>query len=207
VTEPPISRTAPDGIYAAARTGFLLFFCGGWIIESSVTAWSIIMFRALAMRYDAYGGLLAAAALAGALSGMVLGRFIDRGHAQRLTWLNGGIIVGSLVLKSICGGDPIPVVVVAISTTIVGGLNIPSLMAAVYNEAKLAPCSLRFQFVIEGGWDAGGALACLLSAAICAAGLPLQIVVLLALPAALWQTWLLIGSYAALDAGNAQAIN
>jgi hypothetical protein len=163
-----------------------------------MTAWSIIMFRALGTRYDAFGGLLAAAALAGALSGMLLGRFIDRGHALRLTWVNGAILTGSLVLKAICGEDPLAVIAVAIGTTIVGGLYIPSLMTAVYNEAKLAPCPLRFQFAAEGGWDAGGMLACLIAAAICAAGLPLQIVVLLALPMALWQTRLLIGSYTTL---------
>ena len=86
VTEPPIARTAPGGIFAAAKTGIKLFVCDGWTINSSMTAWSIIMFRALGSRYDAFGGLLAAAALAGALSGMLLGRFIDRGHALRLTW-------------------------------------------------------------------------------------------------------------------------
>jgi hypothetical protein len=32
-------------------------------------------------------------------------------------------------------------------------------MTPVYNEAKNSPCSLRFQFAAEGGWDAGGALA------------------------------------------------
>ena len=198
VTEPPIARTTPAGVYAAAKIGIWLFVCDGWTISSSMTAWSIIMFRALGTRYDAFGGLLAAAALAGALSGMLLGRFIDRGHALRLTWVNGAILTGSLVLEAICGEDPLAVIAVAIGTTIVGGLYIPSLMTAVYNEAKLAPCPLRFQFAAEGGWDAGGMLACLIAAAICAAGLPLQIVVLLALPMALWQTRLLIGSYTTL---------
>ena len=200
VTEPPIARIAPGGIFAAAKTGIKLFVCDGWTINSSMTAWSIIMFRALGSRYDAFGGLLAAAALAGALSGMLLGRLIDRGHALRLTWANGAILAGSLVFKSICGEQLLPVILVAIGTTIVGGLYIPSLMTAVYNEAKRAPCPLRFQFAAEGGWDAGGTLACLVSAAICVAGLPLQIVVLLALPVALWQTRLLMGSYSALGA-------
>jgi DHA1 family inner membrane transport protein len=205
VTEPPIARTSPGGLYAAAKTGIWLFVCDGWTTNSAMTAWSIIMFKALGTRYDTFGGLLAAAALAGALSGMLLGRFIDRGHALRLTWLNGAILVGSLVFKAICGEDPLPVIMVAIGTTIVGGLYIPSLMTAVYNEAKLAPCALRFQFAAEGGWDVGGTLACLVSAAICATGFPLQVVVLLAVPVALWQTRLLIGSYATLGARSRAA--
>jgi MFS transporter, DHA1 family, inner membrane transport protein len=200
VAEPAVVRDAPAGAYAAAKNGFWLFVSGSWIFNSSATAWSIIVFRALTARYDAYGALLAAGALAGAVSGMQFGRFIDRGHALRLAWVNGAILVGSLIVKAGCGEDTLPVIAVALGTTIVGGLYIPSLMTAIYNEAKLAPCPLRFQFVIEGGWDIGGVLACLTSAAVCAAGLPLQIVILLALPAALWQLRLLLGSYATLDA-------
>jgi hypothetical protein len=45
-------------------------------------------------------------------------------------------------------------------------------MTPVYNEAKNSPCSLRFQFAAEGGWDAGGALAGGIAAAICFFGLP-----------------------------------
>jgi hypothetical protein len=82
---------------------------------------------------------------------MQLGRFIDRGQALRLAWVNGAILVGSLIAKAGCGEDALPVIAVALGTTIVGGLYIPSLMTAIYNEAKLAPCPLRFQFVIEGG--------------------------------------------------------
>jgi hypothetical protein len=203
VAEPAVARDAPAGAYAAAKNGFWLFLSDSWIFNSSATAWSIVMFRALTARYDAYGGLLAAGALAGAVSGMLFGRFIDRGHAPRLAWVNGAILIGSLIVKAVCGEDALSVIAVALGTTIVGGLYIPSLMTAIYNEAKLAECPLRFQFAIEGGWDVGGALACLTSAAVCAAGLPLQIVILLALPAALWQVRLLLGSYATLGARQA----
>jgi MFS transporter, DHA1 family, inner membrane transport protein len=207
VAEPAVARVAPAGAYAAAKNGFWLFLSGSWIFNTSATAWSIIMFRALSGRYDAYGGLLAAGALAGAMSGMLFGRFIDRGHALRLAWVNGAILVGSLIVKAICGEDALPVIAVALGTTVVGGLYVPSLMTAVYNEAKLAPCPLRFQFAIEGGWDIGGLLACLASAAVCAADGPLQIVILLALPAALWQVRLLIGSYVTLGARQAAAVD
>jgi hypothetical protein len=77
-----------------------------------------------------------------------------------------------------------------------GGLYIPALMSAIYNEAKASPCPLRFHFAAEGGWDAGGTAACLLAAAVCAADAPLQAVILLALPMVAVQCWLLIASYA-----------
>jgi MFS transporter, DHA1 family, inner membrane transport protein len=195
VSEPKIARASPGSLYGAAKSGIWLFFSDGWITASSATAWSIIMFRAAGARFDAFGGLLAAAALAGALSGLVLGRFIDAGHARRLTWVNSAILAGSLILKSICGEEPVAVIVVAIASTMLGGLHIPALMTAVYNEAKAAPCPLRFQFAAEGGWDAGGTLSCLLSAALCAADLPLQLAIVLALPMVPVQARLLMASY------------
>jgi len=195
VSEPKIARAVPGSLYGAAKSGVWLFVSDGWITASSATAWSVIMFRAAGARFDAFGGLLAAAALAGALSGMVLGRFIDGGHARRLAWMNSAILAASLLLKSICGEAPLAIVVVALGTTMLGGLHIPTLMSALYNEAKAAPCPLRFQFAAEGGWDAGGALSCLAAAALCAADLPLQLAIVIALPMVPLQARLLMVSY------------
>jgi DHA1 family inner membrane transport protein len=195
VSEPPIARALPGSLYGSAKIGIWLFFSDGWICSTSVTGWSIVMFRAAGARFDTFGGLLAAAALAGALSGMLLGRFIDLGHARRLTFVNAAVLAGSLTIKSICGEEPVSVILVAICTTLLGGLYIPTLMTAVYNEGKASACPLRFQFAAEGGWDAGGSLVCLISAAFCAADLPLQSVILLALPMVAVQTRLLTASY------------
>jgi DHA1 family inner membrane transport protein len=195
VGEPTIARAVPGSLYAAGKSGIWLFFTDGWITASSATAWSIIMFRAAGARFDAFGGLLAAAALAGALGGMVLGRFIDGGHARRLTWVNAAILAGSLILKSSCGEGPVPVIVVALGTTMLGGLQIPTFMTAAYNEGKAAPCPLRFLFAAEGGWDVGGTLSCLGAAALCAADLPLELAIILALPMVPAQARLLTVSY------------
>ena len=169
----------------------------GWIYISSAIAWSLIMFQALNARYDAFGGTLAVAALAGALSGLVLGRFIDSGHARRATWVNAVILAGGLIAKTICGSDPIPVIAVAVGTTALGGLYVPTLMTAIYNEAKASPCPPRFHFAAEIGWDVGGALACLAAAALCAYGVSLQAVIVIALPMVAVQAFVLDASYAA----------
>ncbi len=154
------------------------------------------MFQALDRRYDAFGGTLAAAALAGALGGLALGRFIDRGHARRVTLVNAATLAGALIAKTICGSDPIAIVAVAVGTTALGGLYAPSLMTAIYNEAKASPCPLRFHFAAEIGWDVGGSLACLAAAAFCAYGASLQAVIALALPMVAVQAFLLDASYA-----------
>ncbi len=196
-TEPSIALIAPKGAFPAARRGTLLLATDGWIFNSSAWAWSLIVFQALGGRYDAFGGGLAAAALAGALGGVVLGRFIDTGYARRATWISAAVLASNLIVKSLCGQDPIPVLAVVIGTTMLGGLYMPSLMTAVYNEAKSSPCPLRFHFAAEAGWDIGGALACLFAAAFYAYGASLQMVILLALPMVAFQAFFLDGSYAA----------
>ena len=57
---------------------------------------------------------------------------------------------------------------------LVACLHTPTLMTAVYNLSKRSPCVLRFHIAAEGGWDAGGASACLLAAGLIWAGAPLS---------------------------------
>ncbi|ABS64425.1 conserved hypothetical protein [Parvibaculum lavamentivorans DS-1] len=60
-------------------------------------------------------------------------------------------------------------------------LYVPTLMTAVYTQAKRAPCPLRFHVATEGGWDIGGASG-LLTAALCAhMGLPIWVGILMSL--------------------------
>jgi DHA1 family inner membrane transport protein len=197
VTEPVVARTAPRGIWQYCRRGVLLLGCDGWIFNSSTWAWSLIMFQALDARYDAFGGTLAVLALAGALSGLALGRFIDMGHARRATWVNAATLSLALIAKAACGSGAIAVLAVAFGTTAIGGLYVPSVMTAIYNEAKASPCPFRFHFAAEIGWDVGGTLACLIAAALCFSGAPLQAVILLALPIVAVQAFVLDASYAA----------
>jgi hypothetical protein len=196
VTETPIARTAPSAAFAFYKRGVLLLGSDGWIYNSSAFAWSLLMFKGLDARYDAFGGTLAAAALAGALGGLALGHFIDRGHARRAAWVNAATLGGTLIAKAICGTDPVAIVAVAVGTTALAGLYVPSLMTAIYNEAKASPCPLRFHFAAEIGWDVGGSLACLAAAALCAYGFSLQAVIVLALPMVAVQAFLLDTSYA-----------
>jgi hypothetical protein len=197
VIDPAIAPAVPRGFLQHYKRGVLLLGSDGWIYNTSGWAWSLIMFRALSARYDAFGGSLAVLALAGALSGLVFGHFIDQGHARRLTWLNAAILAGTLVAKAVCGTGAVPVLAVALGTTALGGLYVPALMTAIYNEAKASPCPFRFHFAAEAGWDLGGVLACLAAAACCAFGISLQGVVALALPMVAYQAFALEESYAA----------
>jgi DHA1 family inner membrane transport protein len=196
VTELPIARTVPSRTFQFSKRGMLLLGSDGWIFNSSAWAWSLILFQALDARYDAFGGALAVLALAGAVSGLALGRLIDMGHARRAIWVNAATLAVALIAKAACGSGTVPVLAVAFGATLLGGLYVPALMTAIYNEAKASPCPFRFHFAAELGWDIGGALACVVAAVLCASGAPLQAVILLALPMVALQAFVLDASYA-----------
>jgi MFS transporter, DHA1 family, inner membrane transport protein len=198
IAEPHLLRTAPDGAYAAAKNGAMIYFADGWMQVSLTTAWSIVMFHALSDRYDSFGETLSLAGLAGAVGGFVLGRYIDRGHARRALWLNAFVLAVCLVLRSTTFGHAGAVVAVAIGTTLFSGLYVPSWITPVYNEARISPCMLRFQFAAESGWDMGGIIASGFAAAMCYWGLPIEAAILLALPMVPVQALLLERSYALL---------
>jgi len=65
---------------------------------------------------------------------------------------------------------------------LVSALYVPTLMTAVYNQAKGSPCALRFHIATEGGWDAGGASGCMLAAGLLWAGAPISLGILVSLP-------------------------
>ena len=157
------------------------------------------MFQSLGARFDSFGELQAAAALAGALGGIVLGRFIDLGHARSATRLNAVVLTGILLLKAACGSDAIVVATVAIATYMIGGIYIPSIMTAFYNEAKRSPDPLRFQIFAEGGWDVGAGIVGLVATALCISGAPYQVIILLSLPAVFIQMRVLERSYVVLQ--------
>lgn len=200
MVEIPVERASAPDIYAAARDGVFLFLTDGWITTCMGVAWDVIMFRALGARYDAFGGALAASALVGALGGVLLGRFIDTRRARYAAWINAAAAGASIVLKVVCGEGAAAVVLVASLSAILAALYTPSLMTAVYNDAKRSACPMRFQFAAEACWDIGSVLACLAAAAACVGALPLQAVILLALPVVAVQTALLNGRYEAHDA-------
>jgi MFS transporter, DHA1 family, inner membrane transport protein len=150
IDEPRVERAMPEGAYAAAANAVRLYFADGWIQVSLTTAWSIVVFQALCGRYDSFGGTLSLAALAGAVGGLVLGRVIDSGRGRAALWLNAAVLAAGLVLRCLTFGHAAAVVAVAVGTTMLSGLYLPSWMTPVYNEAKISPCVLRFQVARRG---------------------------------------------------------
>src|SRR5258706_9375964 len=177
-----VKASAP-GALAAARLGIVLSAADGWIDSWFFFVWQIALFVTLGQSIGAYGGAMALAALAGAVAGLFLGRHIDAGGGRRAVVIAYGAVAAVMVLRAVSLGVPwLAVIANALGAPAITLLS-PTLGAAIYNIAKASPCPMRFQVASEAGWDVGAVTACLLAAALTAAGVPFPLLIPLGLPA------------------------
>ena len=191
-----IARHAP-GAFKAALRGVMLFAADGWICAGYHFVWQIALFLSLGESFTAFGGAMALAALTGAVAGMFLGRYIDAGHGGRAVWLAFAALTLTTLLRA-ASAEPVMAVAANALGALVVCLYVPTMMTAVYNQAKGSPCTLRFHVASEGGWDVGCASGSFASAALIAAGAPLWSAILLSLGGAVTTLVLLRGYYAQL---------
>ena len=192
----PIARSAP-GAMRAAFSGAMLFVGDGWIAAAYFIVWQIALFLTLGQNFLAYGGALAIASLVGAVGGLFLGRLIDSGKGGRAVWLSVGLLALVIVLRANVQEHPLLAVAANALGSLVGCLYIPTLMTAVYNQAKRSPCTLRFHIVAEAGWDVGISSGLLIAALLVWLGLTLGHTILIALVGAATTFTLLRRYYAA----------
>jgi hypothetical protein len=175
---------AAAGAFRAAVPGVLMFVADGWIAAGFFFVWQMALFLALGESFTAYGGAIALAALVGAVIGLLLGRYIDAGHGARAVWLAAGSLGVVIALRAASSTDPVLAIAANAAGALVPALYVPTVMTAVYNQAKRSPCALRFHIATEGGWDAGAASACLVAAALLWAGAPIWLGIAVSLPGA-----------------------
>src|SRR3569832_54674 len=169
----PIQRHIEGGFRAALGDTLLLQSMDGFVAAGTVFIWQIALFLTLGGSYVNYGGALAVAALAGAVGGMALGRFIDRGHGARMVWIGAGVYSAVVLLRVLSNGHPLFAFAVSALSPIGAALYTPVMMTPIYTRAKASPCVLRFHIVMEGGWDTGNVIGTFLSAALIAMGMTL----------------------------------
>ncbi len=199
----PNVKVAPDVAwsYRGARQGILMFAADGWMSSSHNFVWPLALFISLGENFTVFGGALALAALVGAVSGLLLGRHIDAGHGSRAVWWAcGGQILGFVLCAAGAAHGEWAIAANAVwaMTTC---LYTPTLMTSIYNQAKRAPCVLRFHIATEGGWDAGCASGCLCAAALAYVGGRLPEIMLLGMLGVTWAFFLLRRYYKAVGIG------
>ncbi|WP_374578772.1 MFS transporter, partial [Phenylobacterium sp.] len=150
-----VAQEAPDALKAAIP-GMLLFLADGWTAMGYVFVWQIALFMSLKESFTAFGGAMALAAVVGAVSGLVLGRFIDAGHGRRAVWLACGVMAATILARAWAYRHPATAILANAAGAVVVALYTPTMMTAVYNLSKRSPCPLRFHIAAEGGWDVGG---------------------------------------------------
>lgn len=201
----PIARRAP-GAFRAALSGAMLFVGDGWVSSGYFIVWQIALFITLGENYLAYGGALAVAAFVGAIGGLALGRYIDSGKGGQAVWLSVGLLALVIMLRAGVQDHPVLAVAANAMGALVGCLYVPTMMTAVYNQAKRSPCVLRFHIAAEGGWDVGVATGLSLAAAITWYGGSLSLTILMALIGAVFVFILLQRYYAAHPADVVNAV-
>ena len=169
------------GAWRAAWPGVRLFMADGWIQSGFVFLWQIALFVSLGGNFLHYGGTLAFAALAGALAGLFLGRHIDAGHGGRAVIFAMVPFALVITLRAVSAGHPQLAVFAAAFSSVGSCLYMPVMMTAVYNQAQIAPCTLRFHVACEGGWDVGCTAGCVVTAALLWLGVPISEALLLPL--------------------------
>jgi len=175
-----IAHDAPAAL-ADAWPSILMFAADGWTNASYNTVWQIALFLALGRSFTAFGGAVALAAVVGAISGLLLGRWIDRGHGRKMVWLAQGTVVTTILLRVFGYTHPVLAVAANAAGALVVAFQEPTMMSAVYNQAQRSSCTLRFHIACEAGWDAGGASGMLIAAALLQAGAPLGAAIALSL--------------------------
>ena len=181
----PNVRIAPavrDGFRIAGQ-GFLLFVADGWLRTGVFVVWQIALFVVLRESFTAYGGALALASLAAAVTGLLLGRRIDAGRGAGAAWL-AFIVVAACILLRATAATPLLALAANTAGALFGCIYVPTLMTAFYNLAQRSPCPFRFQLAAQAGWHLGRGAGCLIAAALVSLGVSLQAVVLLSLAGA-----------------------
>jgi len=200
-----VAQEAPRA-FRASLPGVLLFMADGWMACGLLFVWNLALFISLGESFQAFGGAMAIAAVAGAISGLFLGRLIDAGHGSRAAWIALSVLAGVAVLRAVSYGDPFFAVFANACGAFMVCLYVPTVMTAAYNLAQHSPCVARFHIATEGGWDIGGSAALLISSLLIHFGAPLGAAILTALVGALASFLLLRRYYAADAAASALAV-
>jgi MFS transporter, DHA1 family, inner membrane transport protein len=158
-------------IARAAKKVAVLAMMGDGIRSGSFHfTWLIALFITLNANFAAFGGTLALAGVVGAVVGLFVGRSIDLGGGKRALALGISALAVAIILRAFGYSAVWSAVLANAAAAVVWPAYDTVFNSRIYNLSRQSPCPLRFHIVAEGGWDAGTALSCVVSAAAIYAG-------------------------------------
>lgn len=187
----PVLKQTPPLAWRASLNCAALFLSDGFLWLGSGLAWSLLLFERMGGRFDAYGFVLALAAIAGAIASLTVGHSIDLGHGRKAVVLAAIIAAVVYAIRAVVGADTLAMLAAVVASTVLYHFYTPTFMAAFYNEAKKAPCAFRLQNAAETGWDIGAVLGSLCAVFALNAGADLQTAIWLAMISILAEALLL----------------
>lgn len=146
------------------------FFAGGLAFSDGVVAsstnflWRIVLFKSLGEQFDAFGGALALASVAGAVMGLLVGRQIDLGHGKCSFQIGIAAVAITILAEAIGFGTQGGALFATMLSAMAGPIYISSIMAPFYNAGQKSACTLRFNAIAENGFDSGAGIGCLIAA-------------------------------------------
>ena len=143
-----------------------ILFADGLRAGSFHFTWLIALFITLGNSYAGFGGALSLAGLVGAMVALLIGKMVDLGNGKRALQIAFMVLTVAVLARafgySLVWSAVLANVVAVVAWPIYGTAT----NARIYNLARQSPCPLRYHVVAEGGWDAGTAASCLISAAL-----------------------------------------
>jgi hypothetical protein len=159
-----------EALRAVDRNGFVTFVADGLLASGLAVAWPMVLFISVGSRFDAFGLVNAAAGSAGAVSGLLCGRAIDRGSRAGYAAIVCFALGISVLLRVCSGWSALAATLANISGAAVMGFYVPVLISEIYDRAKLSGRAYKFHVVTEAGWDIGAASGCAAGAIFVALG-------------------------------------
>lgn len=169
-----------EAIRSIDKHGFMILL-GDGVLYMHAFVWTIVLFY-LVGNYTTFGGLVAFESLVTMLLFWFLGYFIDKGNGKRVTYIS-LISIGVVILIRAFLVKAIPGIIIT-NVLIAFGMTfyLSSFTVGFYNMAKRTQNTLWFHFFGEAGWDMGAMIALTASAILFSIGVPLQFIIIFALP-------------------------
>lgn len=178
---PGIKMSFKTALKEIDKRGLVMSIGNGIVNNGHDFIWMIVVFILAGSLVD-FGGLITIQLLITAIVSYLVGHYMDKGKARWAARLGSLLLVAAIVSRSFWVTDASEIIFSSLVAALGGALLDMPYIVALYDFAHKSHNALWFHFFAEAGWDIGSFLVLVMAAALAALGVPLQHLMLLALP-------------------------